>query len=129
MTDPRAVLTRLGIDPEGLNPGVYDGAFRNGGGKPLESVNPADGKVLARIARATRPDYEAAMAAGLAVFPRWRMAPAPARGEVVRRIGEELRRHREDLGALVSLENGKILAEGIGEVQEMIDMADFAVGL
>ncbi len=129
MTDTRALLTRLGIDPEGLNPGVYDGSFREGRGKPLESVNPADGTVIARIARASRVDYEAAVAAGLAAFPRWRMEPAPRRGEVVRLIAEELRRHKQDLGTLVSLENGKILTEGLGEVQEMIDMADYAVGL
>ena len=129
MIDTIALLTRLGIDPEGLNPGVYDGAFRAGDGKPLDSTNPTDGKVLARVARANRADYEAAVAAGLAVFPRWRMEPAPRRGEVVRLIAEELRRHKQDLGTLVSLENGKILNEGLGEVQEMIDMADYAVGL
>ena len=129
MIDTRALLGRLGIDPDGLNPGVYDGTFRPGGGKPLASLNPSDGTVLARVARADRKDYEAAVAAGAEAFARWRMEPAPRRGEVVRRIGDELRRHKEDLGTLVSLENGKILTEGLGEVQEMIDMADFAVGL
>jgi aldehyde dehydrogenase (NAD+) len=129
MTDPRPLLQRLGIDPDGLNPGVYDGAFRAGGGKPLESLCPADGSVLARVARASRKDYDAAVATGLEAFARWRMEPAPRRGEVVRLIGDELRRHKQDLGTLVSLENGKILTEGLGEVQEMIDMADFAVGL
>src|SRR5688572_32692645 len=129
MTDPRALLSRLGIDPDGLNPGVYDGTFRAGGGKPLESVNPSTGKVLARVARANRADYDAVVAAGVEAWKRWRMEPAPRRGEVVRLIGDELRRHKHDLGTLVSLENGKILSEGLGEVQEMIDMADFAVGL
>jgi aldehyde dehydrogenase (NAD+) len=129
MTDPRPLLQRLGIDPDGLNPGVYDGSFRAGGGKPLESLCPADGSVLGRVSRASRKDYDAAVAAGLEAFARWRMEPAPRRGEVVRRIGDELRRHKQDLGTLVSLENGKILTEGLGEVQEMIDMADFAVGL
>ena len=124
----RALLTRLGIDPEGLNPGVYDGAFRPGRGKPLVSLNPATGKVLGRVARADRRDYGDAVAPGLAAIRRWRMEPAPRRGEIVRQIGEELRRRKHDLGTLVSLENGKILSEGLGEVQEMIDMADFAVG-
>ncbi len=126
--DPRALLSRLGIDPDGLNPGVYDGTFRPGRGRPLESLNPATGAVLGRVARATREDYEEVVRAGLAAFERWRMEPAPRRGEVVRQIGEELRKHKLDLGTLVSLENGKILTEGLGEVQEMIDMADFAVG-
>jgi aldehyde dehydrogenase (NAD+) len=129
MTDPRAVLQRLGIDPEGLNPGVYDGAFRDGGGKLLESLNPTTGKLLGRVSRADRKDYDAVVAAGVEAWQRWRMAPAPRRGEVVRLIGDELRRSKKDLGTLVSLENGKILSEGLGEVQEMIDMADFAVGL
>jgi aldehyde dehydrogenase (NAD+) len=129
MRDHEPLLRRLGIDPGGLNPGVYDGTFRAGRGKPLESVNPADGKVLARVARATREDYDAVVAKGAEAFLRWRLEPAPRRGEVVRRIGEELRRRKEDLATLVTLENGKILAEGLGEVQEMIDMADYAVGL
>jgi L-aminoadipate-semialdehyde dehydrogenase len=129
MTDTPALLQRLGIDPEGLNPGVYDGAFRPGGGKPMESLCPADGTVLGRVARANRGDYDAAVAAGMKAWERWRLEPAPRRGEVVRLIAEELRRHKQDLGTLVSLENGKILSEGLGEVQEMIDMADFAVGL
>jgi aldehyde dehydrogenase (NAD+) len=128
MIDTRALLQRLGIDPDGLNPGVYDGTFRAGGGKPLESLNPSDGTVLGRVARANRKDYDAAVAAGVQAFQRWRMEPAPRRGEVVRLIGDELRRHKQDLGTLVSLENGKVLNEGLGEVQEMIDMADFAVG-
>jgi len=129
MIDTKALLARLGIDSDGLNPGVYDGTFREGGGKPLESVNPATGKVLARVARANRRDYDAVVATGVEAFRRWRMEPAPRRGEIVRLIGDELRRSKQDLGTLVTLENGKILSEGLGEVQEMIDMADFAVGL
>jgi aldehyde dehydrogenase (NAD+) len=74
-------------------------------------------------------DYEAVMQRASAAFLKWRMLPAPKRGEIVREIGNELRAHKQDLGALVSLEMGKILAEGAGEVQEMIDIADFAVGL
>src|SRR5688572_2648390 len=112
MIDPRPVLERLGIDPDGPNPGVYDGVFRAGAGGLLESANPATGRVLGRVARAGREDYEAAAAACAAAFHRWREEPAPRRGEVVRLIGDELRRAKEDLAVLVSLENGKILAEG-----------------
>jgi aldehyde dehydrogenase (NAD+) len=77
---------------------------------------------------ASAEDYEAVMASAIEAAAAWRRIPAPKRGEAVRLLGEELRRHKTDLGTLVSLENGKILAEGLGEVQEMIDIADFAVG-
>ncbi len=130
MIDSKALLRRLGIEPVRPHPGAYDGTFRTSDdGGELRVVCPADGKLLARVAKATRADYERVVATGTDVFARWRMLPAPQRGEVVRRIGEELRRRKADLGALVSLEAGKIASEGLGEVQEMIDMADFAVGL
>ncbi len=129
MLDARALLQRLEIDPDGPNPGSYDGKCHTPDGDVFTSVCPADGKPLATVAKATRRDYERAVAAGVAAFETWRMVPAPQRGEVVRLIGEELRRVKTDLGALVSLEAGKIASEGLGEVQEMIDMADFAVGL
>ena len=74
-------------------------------------------------------EYEAVIARASATFEAWRMLPAPKRGDIVREIGNELRVHKHDLGALVSLEMGKILPEGLGEVQEMIDIADFASGL
>ncbi|MGP0071949.1 MAG: aldehyde dehydrogenase family protein [Bryobacteraceae bacterium] len=93
------------------------------------SLNPADGNELARVRLASTEDYDLTIAKSIDVFQRWRMFPAPKRGEIVREIGEELRRHKGDLGTLVTLEMGKILAEGRGEVQEMIDIADFAVGL
>ncbi len=130
MTDPRALLVRLGIDPDAANPGLYDGKFvarKNSGA--LTSVSPADGAPLAQVAKAMRKDYERAVEVGVEAFGSWRMTPAPRRGEVIRLIGEELRRVKDDLGALVSLETGKIRSEGLGEVQEMIDIADFAVGL
>ena len=100
-----------------------------GGDPAIASLNPADGSELARIRLASAEDYESAIAKSIDVFDRWRMFPAPKRGAIVREIGEELRRFKDDLGALVTLEAGKILAEGKGEVQEMIDIADFAVGV
>jgi aldehyde dehydrogenase (NAD+) len=92
-------------------------------------VNPADGEELARVRLASAEDYETVVAESLKVFERWRMVPAPKRGQIVREVGDELRAYKDDLGTLVTLEMGKILAEGKGEVQEMIDIADFAVGL
>jgi aldehyde dehydrogenase (NAD+) len=130
MIDSRDLLVRLGIDPDARNPGSYDGKFRaQKSSGAFTSVSPADGAPLASVAKATRKDYERAVEAGLAAFGSWRMTPAPQRGEVIRLIGEELRGAKDELGALVSLETGKIRSEGLGEVQEMIDMADFAVGL
>ena len=113
------VLKRLGIEP----------ITRLGGGPELASINPATGETIARVQCMGEPDYDAVMLRAIAVFERWRMLPAPQRGLIIREIGEELRHAKDDLGALVTLEMGKILAEGRGEVQEMIDIADFAVGL
>ena len=95
----------------------------------IVSYNPATGAELGRAPLASIADYEAVISKASATFERWRMLPAPQRGEIVRQIGEELRAAKDDLGRLVSLEAGKILAEGQGEVQEMIDIADFACGL
>ncbi len=94
----------------------------------LDSVNPATGQVLARVNRCSGKDYEALVQESQRAFQEWRQVPAPKRGEVVRLIGEALRAKKDALGSLVSMEVGKIKAEGDGEVQEMIDMADFAVG-
>ncbi len=93
------------------------------------SLNPATGAELARVRLASADDFDRTIARSIEVFERWRMFPAPKRGEIIREIGDELRRSKDDLGTLVTLETGKILAEGKGEVQEMIDIADFAVGL
>jgi aldehyde dehydrogenase (NAD+) len=93
------------------------------------SFNPATGAELGRVKLANVAEYEQVAARAAAAFERWRLFPAPKRGEIVRELGDELRRHKADLGCLVSQESGKILAEGLGEVQEMIDIADFAVGL
>jgi len=126
-TAANQVLERLEIEP--VNSGACDGDWiRNPSGGELESINPADGSVIARVRMGAREDYERVVASAAAAFREWRMVPAPKRGEIVRELGEELRRAKADLGALVTLEMGKILAEGRGEVQEMIDMADYAVG-
>src|SRR5216117_440919 len=121
------VLGRLGIgDPQS---GVAAGRFLEAHGPEAVSHNPATGEPIARVRMASAGDYEAVMQAAQKAFETWRLVPAPARGEVVRELGNELRRHKQDLGRLVSIENGKILSEGLGEVQEMIDICDFAVGL
>jgi aldehyde dehydrogenase (NAD+) len=124
-----AVLRRLGLGP--MNPGAWSGSrgWSSTSGDALLNVrNPANGSLIAQVRPASAEDYEHVVSSAVEVAARWREVPAPKRGEAVRLIGDELRRHRADLGMLVSLENGKILAEGIGEVQEMIDIADFAVG-
>ena len=122
------ILERLEIEP--VNSGVCGaGWIPDPSGGELASRNPADGSVIARVRMAGRAEYQQVAARAAEAFLEWRTIPAPRRGEIVRQIGEELRRCKAALGALVSLEMGKILAEGQGEVQEMIDVADFAVGL
>jgi aldehyde dehydrogenase (NAD+) len=95
----------------------------------LNVITPIDGSVIAKVALASQQDYEHVVNVARESFREWRMIPAPKRGQVIREIAEEIRRLKERLGRLVTLEMGKILAEGIGEVQEVIDIADFAVGL
>jgi aldehyde dehydrogenase (NAD+) len=123
-----AVLERLGINA--VNSGACGASWidRPSGGE-LVSLNPATGEPLGSIRMASEADYDVVLADACKAFEKWRMVPAPKRGEVVRQIGEALRMHKDDLGALVAIEMGKILAEGRGEVQEMIDIADFATGL
>jgi aldehyde dehydrogenase (NAD+) len=122
------ILEKLHIEP--VNSGAcYGDWIASPSGGHLESINPATGELLAKIQLAGPEDYEAVVAQASQAFLEWRMMPAPHRGEIVREIGNELRASKDDLGTLVSLEMGKILAEGRGEVQEMIDIADFAVGL
>jgi aldehyde dehydrogenase (NAD+) len=125
--DRRALLASLGL--EAVNPGACAGpeAWR-GSGPLLESRNPADGSSIAAVATGASPDIDAVLEAAASAAHSWREVPAPKRGEVVRRLGQLLREHQDAPGTLVSLENGKIKAEGDGEVQEMIDLADFAVG-
>ncbi len=93
------------------------------------SINPATGQELGRVRLAGDADYETVLQEALLAFQHWRLLPAPARGDIVREIGEELRNEKDALGELVTLETGKIIAEGQGEVQEMIDIAQFATGL
>ena len=98
-------------------------------GENISSYSPVDGKVIAKVTAATAKEYETVIATAQAAFIHWRAIPAPKRGEIVRQIGDELRKHKAELGELVSYEMGKSLQEGLGEVQEMIDICDFAVGL
>ena len=127
--DVNALLARLGL--AAVNPGAWSGqhGWSTSTEAPLLNVrNPANGALIAQVRPATEADYESVITSARQAASAWRDVPAPKRGEAVRLLGEELRRHKADLGTLVSLENGKILAEGLGEVQEMIDIADFAVG-
>jgi aldehyde dehydrogenase (NAD+) len=122
------LLEKLGIGAlnAGASPARSPGTA---GGEELVSVNPATGEVLARVISASSEQYEEVVTQAQESFRAWRMVPPPRRGEVVRQLGEALRAAKKDLGLLVTLETGKIRAEGEGEVQEMIDMCDFAVGL
>jgi aldehyde dehydrogenase (NAD+) len=121
-----ALFKRLGL--QSVNHGVFDGEWR-GSGAILKSVSPIDGKELAQIRTATAEDYERAVQRAGNAFQSWQNLPAPKRGEIVRQFGNALRDAKAGLGKLVTLETGKILAEGEGEVQEMIDICDFATGL
>lgn len=112
--DVSALLSRLGVQ---LTPG------------PLPAHTPITGEVLARIAETTPEEAAARITTAHAAYRQWRVIPAPKRGELVRLWAEELRAHKADLGRLVSIEVGKVLSEGLGEVQEMIDICDFALGL
>ena len=120
------LFKRLGLRENNL--GVFNGAW-SGGGKVLRSVSPVDGKLLATVRLATAAEYEQTIRAAEKAFVSWRILPAPRRGEIIRQLGNALRAAKKDLGKLVSLEAGKILAEGEGEVQEMVDICDFATGL
>ena len=121
------MMKRLGL--EDINNGVTTGTqWFETSGKVTESISPVDGSVIGKVRNATLDDYEMVMKKAGEAFKEWRLIPAPQRGEVVRQIGLALREYKEDLGKLVTLEMGKIFQEGMGEVQEMIDICDFAVG-
>lgn len=115
--DHHEILTQCGFEKSELS------------GGELRVTTPISGAEIAHLSVHTDADVEAMIARGVAAFKAWRCVPAPRRGELVRLLGEELRRQKDRLGALVTLESGKILQEGLGEVQEMIDVCDFAVGL
>ncbi|GAC1599162.1 MAG: aldehyde dehydrogenase family protein [Chitinophagaceae bacterium] len=122
------ILKALKIHAE--NDGVATGStWLKSKGSPLHSYSPVDGKLIASVKAADKNTYEAAITKAQEAFALWRQWPAPKRGDVVRQIGEALRKQKETLGRLVSYEMGKSLQEGYGEVQEMIDICDFAVGL
>jgi aldehyde dehydrogenase (NAD+) len=121
------VFSLLGLQDH--NPGSFAGEWLPSTGDPLPVLSPTTGETLATVAQASEADYDRVVADSLATFARWRTLPAPKRGEYVRLIGHALREKKEALGALVTLEMGKIKAEGEGEVQEMIDICDFSVGL
>ncbi|MBN1785745.1 MAG: aldehyde dehydrogenase family protein [Candidatus Methanofastidiosa archaeon] len=121
-------LKELGI--EDINPGGSYGIDRwVGSGDTVTSINPSDGEPIAKVQLVTTEEYEKIVDASVRAFKAWRLEPAPKRGEIVREIGLKLRERKEGLGRLITLEMGKILEEGKGEVQEAIDMSDFACGL
>ena len=111
------------------NSGVYAGEWLDATGEEVGVVNPTTGQTIASVTMASTADYEEVLANSVDTFQRWRKLPAPARGQYVRRLGDVLRDKIEPLGALVTMEMGKILVEGVGEVQEMVDICDYAVGL
>ena len=131
------VMEDLGIEKilkefkiESINNGASMGSkWLKTRGEKIDSFSPVDGELIASVNAATEADYDAVVLKAQEAFKQWRTVPAPKRGEVVRQLGEKLRIHKDSLGKLVSYEMGKSLQEGLGEVQEMIDICDFAVGL
>ncbi|MEL6449276.1 MAG: aldehyde dehydrogenase family protein [Pseudomonadota bacterium] len=126
MTHP--VLEQLGLGADNAGSWVGGTPLADAGAGSIASINPTTGETIAHVGVSSAEDYERIVSAAREAFAIWRTVPAPARGEAVRRMGNALRDNLDALGSLVSLENGKIKAEGVGEVQEMIDIADFAVG-
>ena len=121
-------LKTLGIEP--INKGISTGTkWQDSSGEKIDSYSPVDGKKIGSVIAADKEGYEAVVSKAEEAIKTWRLMPAPQRGEIVRQIGEALRKNKEPLGKLVSYEMGKSLQEGLGEVQEMIDICDFAVGL
>jgi len=120
-----ALLEKLGLTEE--NAGAFSGEW-SGDGEVIEKFSPIDGKLLARVRTGSNEDYEQVVTRAQEAFVKWRTTPAPVRGETVRQLGNALREAKSNLAQLVTMEMGKIIAEGEGEVQEMIDICDFAVG-
>jgi len=127
MIDIKKTLEVLGV--KATNNGTSTGSISFGGGAEIESYSPVDGSLIGKVTSTTPEEYEKVMQTATAAFKDWRLKPAPLRGEIVRQYGEKLRAYKQELGELVSYEMGKSLQEGLGEVQEMIDICDFAVGL
>jgi aldehyde dehydrogenase (NAD+) len=127
-TAMNSILQRLGL--EQINPGTWSGSRSSAtDSAPLiDSINPTTNEVIASVRATTPAEYDRVITSAKEAFIEWRKVPAPLRGDVIRRLGHALRDSKDALGSLVSLENGKIKAEGDGEVQEMIDICDFAVG-
>lgn len=127
-TEIKEVLDQLGIQAEntGASTGSHWFATR---GEKIDSHSPVDGQLIASVHSATSAEYEACILKAQEAFQEWRLIPAPKRGEIVRQLGNKLREYKEPLGKLVTYEMGKSYQEGLGEVQEMIDICDFAVGL
>jgi aldehyde dehydrogenase (NAD+) len=121
------MLNALGIKEE--NFGSSTGTKSFGDGNLISSYSPVDGKLIGKVRTTTPEEYEKIIQKSEEAFKEWRNVPAPKRGEIVRQLGDKLREFKEPLGKLVSYEMGKSLQEGMGEVQEMIDICDFAVGL
>ncbi|MFA7688236.1 MAG: aldehyde dehydrogenase family protein [Moheibacter sp.] len=119
-------LKKLGLNE--INDGTSTGSNWFSNGEILESYSPVDGKLIGKVKTTTQEDYEKAIASAQEAFKVWRTTPAPKRGEIVRQFGDKLRHYKADLGKLVSYEMGKSYQEGLGEVQEMIDICDFATG-
>ena len=120
-------LEKLGV--KAINEGTSTGNEWFSNGEIIESYSPVDGQLIGKVKTTTAADYEKVMQSATAAFKTFRAMPAPQRGEIVRQFGNKLRELKEPLGKLVSYEMGKSLQEGYGEVQEMIDICDFAVGL
>jgi aldehyde dehydrogenase (NAD+) len=117
------------LDLEAKNDGTWIGVNSIPSSEYLQSESPVDGKLIGEVSKTSMTEYHQVIDKAQEAFKKWRLVPAPKRGEIVRQYGNELRKHKEDLGKLVSYEMGKSLQEGYGEVQEMIDICDFAVGL
>ena len=129
MTDfgMQEALNKLGV--KDMNYGTSTGSHHFSSGEVIESYSPVDGKLIGKVITTSKEDYERVMTSATEAFKSFRQMPAPQRGEIVRQFGNKLRALKEPLGKLVSYEMGKSLQEGYGEVQEMIDICDFAVGL
>ena len=127
MIDIKNSLKTLGIKK--INNGSSTGLESFGRGEHISSFSPVDGSLIAKVTYTTPEEYEKVLQIATSAFKEWRLKPAPLRGEIVRQYGEKLRKYKQALGELVSYEMGKSLQEGLGEVQEMIDICDFAVGL